>query len=72
MHFIGYILAFLIGVFGILALMTSLIIGTMRIDTSNEDGPYLFLMVDEHKMPTLHRSKYVIVRVEEGDFTSQE
>lgn len=72
MHFIGYILAFLIGAVGVLFLMTSLIIGTMRIDTSNEDGPYLFLMVDERKIATLSRSKYVIVRVEEGDFTSQE
>ena len=71
MHFIAYILAFLLGFFGALFAVTWLIVGTLRVDTSDEDGPYLFLEVDKDKVDMLGRSSYVILRVDRSDYISQ-
>lgn len=71
MHFIGYILAFLLGTFSALYLVSFLVMGTLRIDTSDEDGPFLFLEVDKDKAGALSRSEYVILRVDRSNYISQ-
>lgn len=38
-------------------------IGTLRVDTTDSDGPYIFLELDKGDAEDLARQKYVIMRV---------
>lgn len=63
---IGFILGLIIMAFG----FVNKIVGALRVDSSNEDGPYLFLELNK---PVLRATsqKYVVLRVEACNYISQ-
>lgn len=45
------------------------VMGTLRIDRSDPDGPYLFLELDK-PLPSFENDKYVVFRVENENLIS--
>lgn len=47
------------------------VVGTLRVDNSDPDGPYLFLEM-ENDVDVIHGKKYVTLKVKEEDFISRD
>lgn len=63
---IGFILGLFIMAYGI----AIKIVGTIRVDSSNEDGPYLFLELDKPLSDVLTQ-KHVVVNVDTSSYIPQ-
>ena len=46
-------------------------IGSLRVETSDPDGPYLFLELNDGNISELLRKRHVILNVKAGDHVSQ-
>ena len=46
-------------------------IGSLRVETSDPDGPYLFLELNDGNISELLRKRHVILNVKAGDRASQ-
>lgn len=46
-------------------------IGSLRVETSDPDGPYLFLELNDGNIAELLRKRHVILNVKVGDRASQ-
>lgn len=64
--FVGFILGFIFCHFK----LKSRAIGTLRVDSSNEDGPYLFLELGKPLSKVISQ-KYAMVTIRNKDYISQ-
>lgn len=64
--FIGFILGLFFMAYG-MAVKT---VGTIRVDSSNEDGPYLFLELNK-PLSEVSAQKYVVVNVDTRSYIPQ-
>lgn len=48
------------------------IAGTLRVDRSDPDGPYMFLELEPGSMPDIERSSYVTLKVDTHSYISRE
>lgn len=72
----GIVIAFVAGLFGgwmIAAIILShkKVIGSLRVETSDPDGPYLFLELNDGSIAELLRKRPVILNVKAGYRDSQ-
>lgn len=67
---VGLIIGFILGLFFMAFGFASKIVGTLRVDSSNEDGPYLFLELDK-SLPQVTSQKYAAIRVNTRSYISQ-
>lgn len=47
------------------------VIGSLRVETSDPDGPYLFLELNDGNISELLRKRHVMLNVKAGDHASQ-
>ena len=64
------VLGILIGCVATVAVLKIMAVGTLRVDTSDPDGPYLFLELSKDVGPISAR-KYVILEVNTKSYISQ-
>lgn len=70
------VIAFIVGLFvgWMIAAVISRrkkVIGSLRVETSDPDGPYLFLELNDGNISELLRKRHVILNVKVGDRASQ-
>ena len=70
------VIAFVAGLFGgwtiaAIILRRKKAIGSLRVETSDPDGPYLFLELNDGNISELLRKRHVILNVKAGDHVSQ-
>lgn len=70
------VIAFVAGLFGgwviaAIILRHKKAIGSLRVETSDPDGPYLFLELNDGNITELLRKRHVILNVKVGDRASQ-
>lgn len=64
------VIGFILGLFFMAYGMVVKTVGTIRVDSSNEDGPYLFLELDKPLSDVLAQ-KYVVVDVDTRSYIPQ-
>lgn len=62
--FVGWMIATII-------LRRKKVIGSLRVETSDPDGPYLFLELNDGNISELLRKRHVMLNVKAGDRASQ-
>lgn len=72
----GIVIAFILGLLGgwmiaAIILRRKKSIGSLRVETSDPDGPYLFLELNDGNISELLRKRHVILNVKAGDRASQ-
>ena len=72
----GIVIAFILGLLGgwmiaAIILRRKKSIGSLRVETSDPDGPYLFLELNDGNISELLRKRHVILNVKAGDHVSQ-
>ena len=72
----GIVIAFIAGLFvgwmiAAIILRRKKSIGSLRVETSDPDGPYLFLELNDGNIAELLRKRHVILNVKVGDRASQ-
>ena len=72
----GIVIAFIFGLLGgwiiaAIILRHKKSIGSLRVETSDPDGPYLFLELNDGNISELLRKRHVILNVKAGDRASQ-
>lgn len=72
----GIVIAFILGLLGgwmiaAIILRHKKSIGSLRVETSDPDGPYLFLELNDGNISELLRKRHVILNVKAGDRASQ-
>lgn len=72
----GIVIAFIAGLFvgWMIAAVISRrkkVIGSLRVETSDPDGPYLFLELNDGNISELLRKRHVMLNVKAGDRASQ-
>lgn len=72
----GIVIAFILGLLGgwmiaAIILRRKKVIGSLRVETSDPDGPYLFLELNDGNISELLRKRHVILNVKAGDRASQ-
>lgn len=70
------VIAFIAGLFGgwmiaAITLRRKKVIGSLRVETSDPDGPYLFLELNDGNISELLRKRHVMLNVKAGDHASQ-
>ena len=70
------VIAFILGLLGgwmiaAIILRHKKSIGSLRVETSDPDGPYLFLELNDGNISELLRKRHVILNVKAGDRASQ-
>lgn len=70
LYLVAGIIGFILGLFCMAYGIAIKIVGTIRVDSSNEDGPYLFLELDKPLSDVLTQ-KYVVVNVDTSSYISQ-
>ena len=71
---IWYILMALAGVivgFGLAYLLRPKNVGVIRVDSSDKDGPYLFLELNHDGMDTINKRQYITLKVNRQSYISQ-
>ena len=67
---VGLIIGFILGLFFMAFEFANKIVGTLRVDSSNEDGPYLFLELDKSLLQVTTQ-KYVAMKVDIRNYIPQ-
>lgn len=72
----GIVISFIAGLFGgwmiaAIILRRKKVIGSLRVETSDPDGPYLFLELNDGNISELLRKRHVILNVKAGGRSSQ-
>ena len=72
----GIVITFILGLLGgwmiaAIILRHKKSIGSLRVETSDPDGPYLFLELNDGNVSGLLRKRHVILNVKAGDHVSQ-
>ena len=72
----GIVIAFILGLLGgwmiaAIILRHKKSIGSLRVETSDPDGPYLFLELNDGNISELMRKRHIILNVKAGDRASQ-
>lgn len=70
LYFLVGLIGFILGLFFTAFGMVVKIVGTLRVDSSNEDGPYLFLELTK-SLPEVTSQKYVVCHVDTRSYLSQ-
>ncbi len=70
LYLVAGIIGFILGLFFMAYGIAIKIVGTIRVDSSNEDGPYLFLELDKPLSDVLTQ-KYVVVNVDTSSYIPQ-
>lgn len=70
LYLVAGIIGFILGLFFMAYGIAIKIVGTIRVDSSNEDGPYLFLELDKPLSDVLTQ-KYVVVNVDASSYIPQ-
>ncbi len=70
LYLVAGIIGFILGLFFMAYGNVLKIVGTIRVDSSNEDGPYLFLELDKPLSDVLTQ-KYVVVNIDTSSFIPQ-
>lgn len=70
------VISFIAGLFGgwmiaAIILRHKKAIGSLRVETSDPDGPYLFLELNDGSISELLRKRHVMLNVKAGDHASQ-
>lgn len=70
------VIAFIAGLFvgwmnAAIILRRKKVIGSLRVETSDPDGPYLFLELNDGNISELLRKRHVMLNVKAGDRASQ-
>lgn len=70
LYFLFGLIGFILGLFFMAYGTVAKTVGTIRVDSSNEDGPYLFLELDKPLSYVLTQ-KYVVVNVDTSSYIPQ-
>lgn len=70
LYLVAGIIGFILGLFFMAYGIAIKIVGTIRVDSSNEDSPYLFLELDKPLSDVLTQ-KYVVVNVDTSSYIPQ-
>lgn len=70
------VIAFIVGLLGGGLIATVILrrekaVGSLRVETSDPDGPYLFLELNDGNIAGLLRKRHVMLNVKAGDRASQ-
>lgn len=70
LYLVAGVIGFILGLFFMAYGIIIKIVGTIRVDSSNEDGPYLFLELDKPLSDVLTQ-KHVVVNVDTSSYIPQ-
>lgn len=68
---VGFVVGLIVGIIGVAFIFRQKPVGTLRIDTSDPDGPYPFLELPPDGFYTIQNKKYVVLKVNTESYISQ-
>lgn len=68
---ISMIFGALIGASIVLIKLNRITTGTLHLETSDPDGPYFFLELDQNLLPIIEKQKYITLKIDTKSYISQ-